>query len=501
MMTKKRITVTIAMILLILPSVSQATDVGGIIDTDTVWDLAGSPYVITSSIQVAEGVSLTIEPGVVVSGSSAPWFDDIQVWGVFTAIGTEASHIVFDNVNINPGTSSDVAIISMEFCELNACEKFMGIGGHVSLILRDSIIQNTSNYHGRITLWYPSGDCYIERNVFVNAGGISVGTSGDIKVYIRNNVFFEQVDEVIVENLGCYDNSETIVEYNSFLSTDRIALRLPPGYETAHMIATNNYWNTIDMDVIDSMIYDRNDDLACADYIEFLPILTQPHENTPDFCAYFGGDVDEDIVCGELDNCPETYNPDQEDIDGDEVGDACDNCLNVPNPFQEDTDDDGIGDACEFQPIVVIRQRTNGRQRLEVYLMASDMTFGNATTNKNNIALRAVDIDGDGIDEIAVIRQNKTGRQRLEIYSLPTVVGGETGPPIASDTTFGNANKNTNNIAMAAVDIDGDSIDEIAVSTVTALMKSPSSGRGNSEDSGLRFTACPLLSEEKPGHQ
>jgi hypothetical protein len=156
------------------------------------------------------------------------------------------------------------------------------------------------------------------------------------------------------------------------------------------------------------------------------------------------------------------------DQDNDGIGDVCDNCPAAPNPFQEDTDDDGIGDACEFQPIVVIRQRTNGRQRLEVYaadkvLMASDMTFGNATTNKNNIAMAAVDIDGDGIDEIAVIRQNKTGRQRLEIYSLPTVVGGETGPPIASDTTFGNANTRNNNIALAAVDIHGDGIDEIAV--------------------------------------
>ena len=39
------------------------TDVGGIIDTDTVWDLAGSPYNITATLQIAEGVTLTVEPG------------------------------------------------------------------------------------------------------------------------------------------------------------------------------------------------------------------------------------------------------------------------------------------------------------------------------------------------------------------------------------------------------------------------------------------------------
>ncbi len=44
------------------------TDVGGIIATDTTWDLAGSPYVMTSIVTVNPGVTLTIEPGVTVQG-------------------------------------------------------------------------------------------------------------------------------------------------------------------------------------------------------------------------------------------------------------------------------------------------------------------------------------------------------------------------------------------------------------------------------------------------
>ena len=41
------------------------TDVEGIIDEDTTWDLDGSPYNIIATVQVDEGVTLTIEPGVV----------------------------------------------------------------------------------------------------------------------------------------------------------------------------------------------------------------------------------------------------------------------------------------------------------------------------------------------------------------------------------------------------------------------------------------------------
>src|SRR5678815_120931 len=73
-------------------------------------------------------------------------------------------------------------------------------------------------------------------------------------------------------------------------------------------------------------------------------------------------DVDGDGVCGNVDNCPGTFNPTQADEDQDGLGDACDvpgdadgdgvidrldNCPNVSNPPQTDTDKDKLGDACD----------------------------------------------------------------------------------------------------------------------------------------------------------
>lgn len=71
---------------------APATDVGGLINSDTTWTLAGSPYVLTSDLTVAAGVTLTIEPGVVVMGQSTA---GLLVNGHLQAIGTETQPITF----------------------------------------------------------------------------------------------------------------------------------------------------------------------------------------------------------------------------------------------------------------------------------------------------------------------------------------------------------------------------------------------------------------------
>lgn len=56
------------------------------------------------------------------------------------------------------------------------------------------------------------------------------------------------------------------------------------------------------------------------------------HENLAD-------DIDEDGIPNTSDNCPETFNPDQDDVDGDTIGDACDD---------GDYDGDGFSDENEY---------------------------------------------------------------------------------------------------------------------------------------------------------
>ena len=71
-------------------------------------------------------------------------------------------------------------------------------------------------------------------------------------------------------------------------------------------------------------------------------------------------DRDGDEICGDVDNCPNSPNPDQSDVDGDGDGDTCDidadddgiqnpddNCWLTVNPDQADLDLDRVGNACD----------------------------------------------------------------------------------------------------------------------------------------------------------
>jgi hypothetical protein len=56
-------------------------------------------------------------------------------------------------------------------------------------------------------------------------------------------------------------------------------------------------------------------------------------------CCGSLSDNDNDLICSNTDNCPDTFNSDQLDADSDGIGDACDSC---PNDSGNDADGDGI---------------------------------------------------------------------------------------------------------------------------------------------------------------
>ena len=197
-------------------------------------------------------------------------------------VGVPGQLTNLNNVHISPATGPDTQLfeVRLSFVHLREGSLYAPTGNAIygSLILTDSVLENLSEY---IYLWYPETVSTIERNVFSMAGGISVGTFG-VDVIIRNNVFVEQTTEYAVQNWADYGSPKrTVVELNSFLSTDRIALRLPLGYTNTALDGRNNFWNSTEISLVESMIFDQNDSIESAGVIPFDPILLQAHPDTP----------------------------------------------------------------------------------------------------------------------------------------------------------------------------------------------------------------------------
>ncbi len=72
------------------------TTVGGPYFSNITWNISGSPYTLTSDVQLPEGVVLTIEPDVIVNFSGD---FEILVQGIIIANGNNTSPIIFNGDN------------------------------------------------------------------------------------------------------------------------------------------------------------------------------------------------------------------------------------------------------------------------------------------------------------------------------------------------------------------------------------------------------------------
>ncbi|HSA03690.1 MAG TPA: hypothetical protein P5055_23430, partial [Candidatus Paceibacterota bacterium] len=98
---------------------TQAIEVSGTVASDTVWSVASSPVSVTGSVTVAEGVTLTIEPGVRVEFNQ---YQGLWIHGQLRAVGTASAPIVFNGTTGNAGWWHGIQVVNAGSATLEWCE-------------------------------------------------------------------------------------------------------------------------------------------------------------------------------------------------------------------------------------------------------------------------------------------------------------------------------------------------------------------------------------------
>ena len=75
---------------------SFAIEIIGNISADTVWADTSEPYNISSTVQLAPWVTLTVKPGVTINGGG-----NLSIFGTLNVLGNATNNVLINNIDIH----------------------------------------------------------------------------------------------------------------------------------------------------------------------------------------------------------------------------------------------------------------------------------------------------------------------------------------------------------------------------------------------------------------
>jgi hypothetical protein len=180
------------------------TNVSGGIYQNTTWNVAGSPYLVTSSIVVFPGKTLTIEPGVEVLVTPDYSFNTgnlqyIEIRGNLVALGTPSNPIVFrSSATENPGSHTWMGInikgsqgATFQMDNFKLFDSYYGLYNDIS---EPGVSYNFNNCHFKnnnyaiqLNADLNYSNCLFELNGVGQAAQISYGTLTATNCQFLNN--------------------------------------------------------------------------------------------------------------------------------------------------------------------------------------------------------------------------------------------------------------------------------------------------------------------------
>ena len=272
----RRILLSIAIItsLLFSPAPAKAdTTIGGLIKTDLTLTKERSPYLLASTLQIPTGRTVTVDPGVEIRSNGV----SIMFWN--------QGNLLFNGTRLNPirltghpglffsgknsPFGSNLKISGVFFEGGDTLLSHEGYGGYQSIVFEDSEVIDVLGY---VDVWYPPNKLVIQRNVFINSGGFSVGFRYSVdqtSVSILDNLFIgPSTTNFWIQVWASYDGGKLEVHGNEFRGGIYTAVRLAPNSGDTNMNASGNYWGNRSIQEIGDMVLDSNDSLEYQNIID-----------------------------------------------------------------------------------------------------------------------------------------------------------------------------------------------------------------------------------------
>src|SRR3989338_4171406 len=195
-----------------LPAHADTTKTGTISSNET-WSTAGGTYIIDGSVTISSGVTVTIDPGVVVKFKTISSI--LNVSGTLTAQGTSTAPIYFTSYKddtVGRDTNGDGSATSPAGGDWR--QIFLNSGSTVNLAY--AVVRYGGN----------SGSSY-RTNIYNYGGTLTVATS---TIAYGETYGIRQVAGTTVVSGSVFKNNGTYGVYNALTSTSSFT-------------ATNNYWD------------------------------------------------------------------------------------------------------------------------------------------------------------------------------------------------------------------------------------------------------------------
>ena len=194
----------------ISPSLFGQTTISGVINTNTTWTAANSPYIIEANVLIPDEVTLTIESGVIVKFKSDTY---LKIEGFLIAIGNESDKIVFTSNETNPsrgdwdkiwlsGTTTNfdendnyVSGTKIEYCIITYADEGLRVDESSLYLLNSDFIENNIGINFK-----KIDNSIIKKNNFENNGSGTSTSAGTENNGIGNFVFTKILENIFQNN-------------------------------------------------------------------------------------------------------------------------------------------------------------------------------------------------------------------------------------------------------------------------------------------------------------